>query len=113
MTYLAITRFGTRTTTTDGTWVVIRFYGRDEVYRNRHGLETFVGYLDEDAELRERLPPALLAQHALLCALRASLHGDAPVRCPLTYNLGRGRWEALTGGQWQPIDGLPVIGGLS
>lgn len=110
VTYLAITSFDGHTRTTDGTWVVIRFYGRDEVYRNRrNGLEMFVGYLDEDAELRERLPPALLAQHALLCALRASLHGDAPVRCPLTYSLDRGRWEALTGGQWQPIDGLPVL----
>ena len=43
MTYLAITRFGSKhTATTDGTWVVIRAYGRDEVYRNRHGLEMFV-----------------------------------------------------------------------
>lgn len=115
MTYLAITRFGSLyTTTTDGTWVVIHAYGRDEVYRNRNGLEMFVGYADDrsgDTLVESLVPTALFAQHRLLAALRASLYGDAPMRCPLTYNLDRGRWEALTAGQWQPIDGLPVIGG--
>lgn len=93
-----------RNRTTDGRWVVIRAYGRDEVYETVRGLEMFRGYVGDGAAL----PPALWAQHQLLMSFWRSKH-TILLECPLRWN---GRWEARTGpagGTWQPIDGLPVL----
>lgn len=107
MTSLVVTTLGSIVRTTDGVHVLIRAYGRDEHYVTRHGLEMFAGYLEvAPADLKLA---GLWAQHQILASFMRSRYGEAPVKAPLTYNVAARRWECLTGGQWQPIAGLPEL----
>jgi len=53
-----------------------------------------------------QLPPALWAQHQLLQSFWRAKY-EILITAPLRWN--GARWEAFTGGAWQPIDGLPVL----
>jgi hypothetical protein len=84
----------------DGKWafVLVRRFGRDELYRLERGLETFCGYVEGDGPEGHGLA---LAQHRWL----AQVPGLEEVATDgIRWNPDRGRWEALNAGQWQAID---------